>query len=76
MLSSEAIEGLVEEFITREGTDYGLREHSLEEKRTMVMRQLTRREIAIVFDFESESTTLVPRAELARMGVAEGGSSG
>jgi len=63
-LSAEALEGLVEEFITREGTDYGLREHSLEEKRVAVMRQLERKEVAIIFDIESESTTLVSRQEL------------
>ncbi len=67
-LSPTALEGLVEEFITREGTDYGEREHSLEEKRASVLRQLARAEIAIVFDFESESTTLVPRDELVRLG--------
>lgn len=69
-LSREATEGLVDEFITREGTDYGEREHTLAEKRASVMRQLERREIAIVFDFESESTTLVSRDELSRLQLA------
>lgn len=68
-LSGEALAGLVEEFITREGTDYGEREHSLDEKRATVMRQLGRAEIAIVYDFESESTTLITREELARLGI-------
>lgn len=66
-LSREAIEGLVEEFITREGTDYGHHEYSLEHKRSAVLRQLERGEIAIVFAFESESTTLVTRRELASL---------
>lgn len=66
-LSREAIAGLVEEFITREGTDYGQSEYSLDDKRAAVMRQLERDEIAIVFDFESESTTLVTRRELAQL---------
>lgn len=69
-LSQEALEGLVDEFITREGTDYGLHEHSLEDKRAAVLKQLTRGEVAIVFDFESESTTLVSRQELRSLGVA------
>jgi uncharacterized protein len=69
-LSAEAAEGLIDEFITREGTDYGEREHSLAEKRASVQRQLARREVAIVYDFESESTTLVSRDELARLGIA------
>ena len=70
-LSREALEGLVEEFVTREGTDYGEREHSLAEKCQAVMRQLARREVAIVFDFESESTTLVRREELAKLGLGK-----
>jgi uncharacterized protein YheU (UPF0270 family) len=69
-LSREAVEGLVDEFITREGTDYGLREHSLDEKRQSVLKQLARNEIAIVFEFESESTTLVSCDELKRLGVS------
>ncbi|MDB4991622.1 MAG: hypothetical protein JWN04_6800 [Myxococcaceae bacterium] len=67
-LSEEAVNGLVDEFITREGTDYGAREHSLDEKRQSVLRQLARNEIAIVFDFESESTTLVSRDDLKKLG--------
>lgn len=70
-LSAEALEGLVDEFITREGTDYGAREHSLEEKRSSVLRQLARREVVIVFDFESESTTIISRQELARAGLRD-----
>ncbi len=66
-LSSEAIEGLVEEFITREGTDYGQREYSLEDKRKTVLRQLERGEVAIVFELESESTTLVTKQELKQL---------
>lgn len=65
VLSREALEGLVEEFVTREGTDYGLREHTLDEKRQRVLAQIEKREVVILFDIESESTTLIPRAELS-----------
>ena len=67
-LSPDALEGLVDEFITREGTDYGEREYDLSEKRASVLRQLERGEVAVVFDFESESTTLVTRQELRQLG--------
>ena len=70
-LSEQAIMGLVDEFITREGTDYGAYEHTLAQKRASVLRQLKRNEIAIVFEFESESTTLVSREELARLRASE-----
>lgn len=66
-VSREALEGLVEEFITREGTDYGHTEHTLDQKRASVLAQLTRGEVAIVFDLEAESTTLVTRDDLRRL---------
>ena len=66
-LSPAALEGLVEEFITREGTDYGQHEYSLEHKREGVMRQLTRGSVLIVFDLQAEATTLVTREELAQL---------
>ena len=58
-LSREALRALVEEFVTRDGTDYGAVEHSLEAKVTDVLRQLDRGEVCIVFDPESETTTIV-----------------
>jgi uncharacterized protein YheU (UPF0270 family) len=60
-LRPETLEALVEEFITREGTDYGHHEHTLEQKTASVMRQLKAGEVQILFDPESESTTLVRR---------------
>jgi uncharacterized protein len=68
-LSPEALEGLVEEFVTREGTDYGHFEFSLSEKRDRVLGQLRRGEVAIVFEVESESTTLIHRTELGQLGL-------
>ena len=62
-LSATALRGLVEEFVNREGTDYGLRERTLDEKVRDVMRQLERGEAAIVFDPESRSTTIIVRTK-------------
>ncbi|HPG26166.1 MAG: YheU family protein [Spirochaetaceae bacterium] len=59
-LSAAALRGLVEEFVTREGTDYGHGEWSLDEKVAQVLRQLDAGEIRIVFDLESETASLVP----------------
>lgn len=60
-LSPAALRGVVEEFVNREGTDYGLRERTLDEKVRDVMRQLERGEAVIVFDPETRSTTIVVR---------------
>lgn len=59
-LSADALRGLVEEFVTRDGTDYGVRERTVEEKCSDVMRQLERGEVKIVFDPASRSANVVP----------------
>lgn len=59
-LSADALRGLVVEFVTRDGTDYGTRERTLEEKVRDVMRQLERREVKIMFDPASSSANIVP----------------
>ncbi|MDP6536734.1 MAG: YheU family protein [Gammaproteobacteria bacterium] len=58
-LSDEALKGIIEEYITREGTEYGALELSLEQKIEQVRQQLLRREIKINFDAESQSCNLV-----------------
>lgn len=58
-LSPEALRGLVEEFVSREGTDYGHADRSLESKVASVLRQLETGEARIVFDLESESASIV-----------------
>lgn len=58
-LSAEALRGLIEEFITREGTEYGLREVSLDDKVRDVERQLARGEAKIVFDAVREVANIV-----------------
>jgi uncharacterized protein YheU (UPF0270 family) len=76
-LSPEALRGLIEEYITREGTDYGHSgdaqgaatdphsEWSLEEKVAQVLRQLESGDARIVFDLEQESASIVPADELS-----------
>jgi len=58
-LSADALRGLVEEFVTREGTDYGQREHSTEDRVRDVMRQLERGDVKIVFDPQTQTANLV-----------------
>ncbi len=59
-LSPEALHGLVVEFVTRDGTDYGSRERSVEEKVSAVLRSLERGEVRIVFELGSGSANLLP----------------
>jgi uncharacterized protein len=60
-LSPAALTGLVESFILREGTDYGDREVSHEQKVAQVLAQLQSGEARILYDPETESVTLLPR---------------
>ena len=53
-LSDEALRGIVESFINREGTDYGAVERTLEYKVADVMSQLEAGSARLVFDPESE----------------------
>lgn len=69
-LSPDALQGLIEEFINREGTDYGEVEYSLANKVAQVQRQLQAKEVVIVYDPAMESINLMS-AQAARAGEAE-----
>jgi uncharacterized protein len=63
-LSPDALRGLVEEFVSREGTDYGHVNRALEGKVAEVYRQLESGEARIVFDLESETASVVSARDL------------
>jgi uncharacterized protein len=58
-LSEEALRGVVESFVLREGTDYGERDVSHEDKVAQVIRQLERDEARIMFDPIDSSVTIL-----------------
>jgi len=58
-LSPEALRVVMESFVLREGTDYGEREDSLEQKVAQVLRQLERGEARIIFDATLQSVDIV-----------------
>jgi uncharacterized protein YheU (UPF0270 family) len=67
-LSEQALHGVIESFVLREGTDYGEREYSLEQKVAQVRAQLARGQARILFDPQSNTVTLelVPPGTRAR----------
>jgi uncharacterized protein YheU (UPF0270 family) len=65
-LSSEALRGVVEAFVLREGTDYGERDVSFDTKVQQVLRQLERGEARILFDSVTESVDIVMTHRVAR----------
>jgi uncharacterized protein len=60
-LSQTALQGLIEEFVTRDGTDTGYTDGGLEENVEMVIRQLKRGDVVIVYDEVTETANIVPK---------------
>jgi uncharacterized protein len=58
-LSPEALRGVIESFVLREGTEYGEKDVSLERKVRDVQRQLDAGEALIVFDPRTESVDII-----------------
>jgi uncharacterized protein YheU (UPF0270 family) len=58
-LSSDALDGLMEAYISREGTDYGEVECSLADKKAQLLQKLKSGSVLIVFDEDSESCNLL-----------------
>jgi len=58
-LKPQILRAVIEEFVTREGTDYGDRVFSLDEKIAAVQRQLENGSAHIVFDTDSETCNVV-----------------
>lgn len=59
-LSHDALKGVIEEFISREGTDYGGTEVSPETSFMQVKRKLERGLAVLVYDDETETTNIFP----------------
>jgi len=57
-LAADLLHAVVESYVLREGTDYGEKEFSLEDKVAHVISQLKRGEAQIVFDPETDSVSI------------------
>ncbi len=58
-LAPDTLRAVIESFVLREGTDYGLHERSLDDKVAQVLAQLRRGDAHIVFDQATDSVTIV-----------------
>ena len=58
-LSDDALMGVIQEYVTREGTDYGTQEYSLEEKCAAVRDQLRRGEAVITWNEGEQTCSIV-----------------
>ena len=60
LLSADALRGVLEAFVTREGTDYGMQEVPLATKVYQVQYQLDAGTAVLVYDEASDSCTIQP----------------
>lgn len=58
-LSADALRGVIEYFVLREGTEYGEKDVSLDRKVADVLAQLERGEALIMFDPNTQSVNVV-----------------
>jgi uncharacterized protein YheU (UPF0270 family) len=58
-LDPETLRNVIQEFVTRDGADWGETGCTLEDKVGQVMQQLRNRKVKIVFDLNSETTNIV-----------------
>ena len=64
-LAPDVLRALYEEYVTRDGTDYGERELSLDEKVERLAAQIQRGDVRILYEIESEQWDLVAADEAA-----------
>ena len=62
-LSTETLDNLIESFVLREGTDYGIQEKSLEQKVADVKKQLKSGEAVLVWSELHESVNIMPASQ-------------
>jgi uncharacterized protein YheU (UPF0270 family) len=66
-LSADALQGLIEEFITREGTDYGTNELDLGTKVEDIRHQLNRGDVVIFYDNATETINLMTQRDYQKL---------
>jgi len=66
MLQPETLRAIVMEFVSREGTDYGHRDWSMEDKIDQVLAQIERGEVVILADKKTHTCNLVTAREARR----------
>ena len=70
-LNSEVLKNIAEDFITRDGTDYGHVELTLNEKVERLLIQVRKQEVLISFDEETESITMVGADDARQRGLLD-----
>ena len=65
-LDAEVLTALIEEFVLKEGTDYGQHETALAGKVTQVRGQIDKGDVMITYDEDTETCNLMTKWEYKR----------
>ena len=65
-LSAEALQALIEDFVTRDGTDYGWDEMSMQDKAAHLLALLKTGDVLISYNDDTQTCGLVTREELSK----------
>lgn len=60
-IETEVLDRLIEELVTRDGTDYGITEKTRDQKLSEVKNALASGVVAIYWDSETETTSIVEK---------------
>jgi len=63
-LTKETLENILDDIVSRDGTDYGNYELSALQKREQALRALQTGEAVLLFDTESETITMVSKSAI------------
>lgn len=66
-LSAETLQALLEDFVTRDGTDYGWEELSMQDKSARLLAQLESGKLLISYNEETHSCGLVTKEALVKI---------
>lgn len=66
-LEDETLSAVLQDYVNREGTDYGIHELSLQDKVSRLRRQLDSGELKLLYDMESEQWDLLPTEEAEQL---------
>lgn len=59
-LEPATLQAIIESFVLREGTDYGLEDISMEEKIAQVKQQLVQKSVVLVFSELHQTVNILP----------------
>jgi uncharacterized protein len=64
-LALDTLETILDDIVSRDGTDYGDYDLSVAQKREQALRSLRSGEAVLLFDTESETIKMIPKGDLS-----------